>query len=318
LYRHRAMYRLAQYRQRVIAEGNAIGESIAWENTQPESIFAILYSLTPTSRSLTIESLISTPSMKEPLGLALQDLASGLRHNPLFGQLHSTAAALSPIVSLETKAWIARSAALAKSDPEKLYANGLLAFQSNAIDQMKDSWKSCLTVTGNHDAEILSMSLQKLPLAEVAGEMLPRFKPELLVNLIRIHLAGDQTVKQSTTARRTESRAIAERIESGSLVLDGHRAATAASIYELTEDRELAVKQWLAAVDAEPLNADYRWKAANGLRAIGKLDESLEQISLGRVLTPDHRPFDQLAERVRLEISTAGNALRDRSSIFKP
>ncbi len=303
LYRHLAMHHFAQYRQLIIKEGKAVGESIAWQNTQPESIHAILFALPPDSRDATIKSLVSTTAMRESLGLVLQDLAKGLRCNPLFSQLHFTAAATSPVIGADATGWLDRCLTLSKSDADKLYANGLLAYFGNQVDQMKSSWQDCLQVSNKHDARIFSMSLEKLSLKELAFDMIPPSKPNMIVSLVRVYLSIDDHRDAGVLVdRRQQASAIAQAIESGQVAVVAQHA-TAASIYELAENRESAAMQWLAAVDAEPLNVGYRLRAAEGLRSIGKLNESLEQIALGRVLATDDQPFDQLASRVRKELA---------------
>ncbi|MGV3484943.1 MAG: O-antigen ligase family protein, partial [Planctomycetaceae bacterium] len=304
LYRHRAMYHLAQYRTSVIETGKQSGETIAWGNTQPEAIYAILETLPPASRQATVDSLVSTDAMRRYLGIALGDLAAGLHHNPLFGQLHLTAAALSPITRWDSKPFIARSFRLSQSDPEKLYACGLLGWLSSDRELMVDAWRSCLRVTRAYEQPIVDRALQKLTPREIAVEMAPRSSPDMLITLVRTVLSpreGSGAVRYENGKKIATD--VAEIVLTDLVGTADRRHVVAATIYELADAKDLAAEQWLQAVDSSPTNISYRYQAAKALRSLGKLDEALHQVVLGSSLTVDPVPFQQLAIQIRADIA---------------
>jgi len=304
LYRHRAMYQFARYRSAVIDAGKLAGESISWENTQPDVIFGIISSIVPASRKATINSLLEERSMQEPLGLALRDVADGLRLNPLFAQLHLTGAVLSPLGDWDADKWIVQAAALSKSDPDKLYACGLYAYYSGDTEQMTKSWADCLAVSRSHDKTIMTFGLKRLNAVEFAAKLIPPSKPEMLVALIQTvlqaYLKSDSNTNQDGKALARE---VADQLLVDSRVSVERRHAVAAFIFEMVNDKVAAKDQWLAAVESAPKNSNYRYKAAETLRANGRLEEALRHVVLGNTLTPEDKRFSQLASRIRVEIA---------------
>ncbi len=304
LYRHRALYQFARYRFAVIDAGKLAGESISWENTQPDVIFGVISSLAPASQKATIKSLLAEPSMQEPLGLALRDVSSGLNVNPLFSQLHLTGAVLSPLGDWDVGTWIGRAAAISMSDPDKLYACGLYAYYSGNTEQMTKSWADCLAVSRSHDKTIMAFGLKRMNAVEFAAKLMPPSKPEMLVALIQTVLQADLKSDSHTNQDdMTLVREVADHLLVDSRVAIDRRHAVAASIFELVNDKVAAKDQWLAAVVSAPKNSNYRYKAAETLRANGSLEEALRHVVLGITLTPEDKRFSQLASRIRVEIS---------------
>ena len=304
LYRHRAMYQFARYRSAVIDAGKLAGESISWENTQPDVIFGIISSLAPASQNATIKSLLAEPLMQEPLGLALRDVASGLSANPLFSQLHLTGAVLSPLGNWDVGTWISQAAAISKSDPDKLYACGLYAYYSGNTEQMTKSWADCLAVSRSHDKTIIAFGLKRVNAIELAAKLMPPSKPEMLVALIQTVLQADlKSAPHINKDDKTLAREVVDQLLVDSRVTVERRHAVAASIFEMVNDKVAAKDQWLAAVKSAPKNSNYRYKAAETLRANGSLEEALRHVVLGNTLTPEDKRFSQLATRIRVEIA---------------
>lgn len=305
LYRHRAMYHFASYRLSLVGAAQRQGETIAWENTQPEAIYSVLTKLSPASRESTLENLVATASMREPLSLALADLANGLYHNPLFCQLHLTAAAISPMGRWEPKAWIERAFNLSHSDPDKLFLCGLLAYFDDDTEAMKVYWRDCMDISRSHDQRIIDLALDKLPPVEIAIGMLSASNPSMLITLVRTILTSRQEANAGSIREdKKMATEIAEIVLSDSFIADEQRHVVAASIFELVGVNALATEHWLGAVKSKPMNAHYRLKAARALQSIGRLDEALHQVVLGSTLTTEPAMFEHLASQIRATIAS--------------
>ncbi len=304
LYHHRAAYRLAKYQASVISAGSEVGETIAWGNAQPERMFVTIASLPVTSQAITIASLVETDALKEPLELALTDLAAGLRCNPLFSQLHLKVAALSPLVNLQAGDWLERASVLSLSDPDKMYVTGLLAYYADRIDIAHSQWKLCLVASDKYSTSIFEQLLKRNSAPEIGLAMIPPEKPQLFVNLVKTALTieKDEDGLPTEKAKRT-ARQVAEILAQSPGVSDEQRNATLGVIYDMLEDSDASSAYWVRSLDFAPENSNYRWKAAESLYRANKLDEALRHAILGSTLTPNDTRFTVSLSKIRAKIA---------------
>ncbi len=308
LYRHRAAYVLARYRHQIILAGSRIGENISWQNTQPETLFSILAALPESARNLTLRSLVETPNLRKPLALALRDSSASLCCNPLFYQVHWTAALLAPLTGASVKDSLAHASRLSKSDAEKMYSTGLLAYLDNDNEIMRRQWSDCLLATRQYEKSVFEFLLRRMSAPEIAMEVVPPARPEILVSLVQTVLTRDvaKGTKSSEKANRVALQ-IAETINTASHIPDGSRHTVLATIYDLLEDYEKSSVHWVAAVESSPENPHLRKKAAISLRSHGDLNQALRHAILGNTLSPSDTQFRQVTSSIRAQMARSSH-----------
>lgn len=304
LYRHRSLYHLAKYRLAVMEAVKEAGETLSWEHTRPEALYTILAALPADSRDLTASSLRLTAQLKEPLSKALVDIATALRCNPLYVQVHLAGAMLSPICDWPSEQWIINAAELSRSDPEKLHLAGLLAFHAEQHDQMISAWNQCLQVTSKYDQAIAKASLERLPLAKLTAELVPPSRPEFLVALIQsVLMPSVRGAAVTTEDAKKEVALVADKLLTDDRIETHRRQFVAATIFQLVGEQEKATDCWLEAIAADPKNPNYRYNAALHFKLSGAFDQALRQCTLGATLAPEDRRFGILKDQIRTQIT---------------
>ncbi len=267
LYRHRAMHYLAQYRHELINAATAEKETLQWAQTRPEWLHAVLNSIPEPSRELTVQRMTAGDKLTLPLVQALADMAQAVELNPLYSQVHATVLTLSPILRIDPSAWGRRFAALSYSDPEKLYLCGLCAFYLNDLEQTKTYWRLSLTSSPVYAQPICVTGLAKLSAVEIAFDVIPPERPEILIDLVRVILSPNFKAGESSLAKSsTIATRIAESILENPEKFGDQSYAVAGSILGMTKDHDRSADAWLKAIEKKPRDWKTRYQAAEELR----------------------------------------------------
>jgi hypothetical protein len=303
LYQRRANWHLAAYRLEVAVAARSEGIDVAWPNTRPENLFALVSSQSHESRGALLAFLLGTPGMELKLVDALTDLSCALSLNPLSPQEHLNCCALAPIVGLPTRPWLDSSAALNNNSYELLYLNGLFAFYSDELDLAVDQWSKSLAINHRFLDSIFELSQQKLPAMRIVTDLVPSSRADLCVRLIQA-TRRDSGNSDNPQFDHVLSRAIVTHLESTPSVDSGRTHATIAQIWQLLGDHDSAVSSWETALRADAHNAGYRLEYSQSLSRLGRNDEALKQAVLGQTLNPVDKRFERLTARIRQQIRT--------------
>ena len=302
-WRQAALLTLYKYRSELIQTAASEGETITWQNTQPEMLAALLYAMPEPSRTISTKSMLVPNTLAPILAEALRNLAASLESNPLYPQAHELGLALAPLTGWTPGPWADRYESLAKCDPRKLYLSGFLAFVAHDFDRAMRNWQQSLVVSRQYEEAMCRVALTKLSPIEITIKMIPSNRPESLVTLVNIVLSPDYTPSAASLSdKRKTAQRIAESVLEEESVWHQTGGVHAANICELAGAEELACKAWDLAVRQNPKNPQYRYKLAGALQAIGDYEGSLRHANLGASLTPDNSRFDQLIQQAQARL----------------
>ncbi len=303
LYRHRAMWHFARYRNALIATAESEGESVPWVSTAPEIIFQSLAAMPIEPRQVTINAMTDR-KLTPPLVEAVSDIARSLLANPLFIQSHFAGGQLASFTGMDSQPWIDRVATLSSPDPTHMYLAGILAWSNGDEGTAIRRWHDCLAVDSRFAQSIIPIAIARLSPLDVARHVIPRSQPRMQIELVRTVLTADTEPSPSKEGDTLElASKIAEEVIAGSTVDSEQRHAISATLLDLVGEKSKATTHWLAAVESAPMNPTYRFRAAEGLRSIGELDEALRHVVLGGTLSHNNLQFQNLAKRIRHDIS---------------
>jgi O-antigen ligase len=309
-FRRRALWRFAIYRLDIIERAKSQGESITWEMTSPERLYLAIFMMPDEARVAVRQELLASPLERGRLGSIYQDLASALVANPCFTQVHLAAAMIAPISGHDPRSSLMKAARLSNCDAEKLFFNGLAAYQCGAVELMTDQWSRNLSLNHNHLDTILSLSLEKLPAHVVAKKLIPRARADLFVRLVKNPtdpLGGTSTGtprSEQTFPQAELTDKVLHIVLNDPAILDSRRHSVAAQLYELKGDGPSSIKHWLLAVQAEPRNTVFRLNVATALIGQQQFDEAIRHAVLGQALDPSDSRFNSVLGQIRQEIAT--------------
>ncbi|WP_417734173.1 O-antigen ligase family protein [Rosistilla oblonga] len=269
----------------------------AWARHTSLHWFAAFAEVPPQLQPQKFASLFPTSADQQLVHSINQSLRNAVANNPLSPQSHLSLASLAPSVGEPWRPWTGNLTRLSQSNPEHLYAAGLLYYLADDSAGAIKLWNRYLCVSKQRLSPILTLAQQRWDTETIATQLIPE-NPELLISMIG--RAGRED--ENSPTRQLWIRRTLEVLETSDKLTTAERSAGRANVAELQSDWQTAAAQWREAVITETANPTYRLRLATAYLKLGDEIKAHDQATVARTLGADGPRLASLLdaiERVR-------------------
>ncbi|MGO8747157.1 MAG: O-antigen ligase family protein [Thermoguttaceae bacterium] len=288
------LYRAAALEQLGHEAGETADRDALREATLPSKIHATAQQFAREGAGPMLETLRREPVIAENLLPALENMVRARRACPLLSQVHLAIAQLSVLAAApaDNQIHLQRAQQTAAGDADLAFQCGLMAFQAGRTDAALASWRSSLTQSSNHRAEILRLVGGEPDLPGNLEKLLPD-SPTLLIELAREEYSGDQYAPLRSRLLERAAESIAQH---GYPQAEEHHFRGV--VFALQGKNSEAIESYTRALQLRRQNTAWRYELALLLRREGKLEQAHEEAKFCALIQPANADYRKLLEEI--------------------
>ncbi|QDV67445.1 O-Antigen ligase [Rosistilla carotiformis] len=292
-----AWWQLAELRLKAAKQEAPNQLDKAWQHQTTLHWFSMFANMPSKQHSQSLAALFPSPTDQRLMRDVNHSLQRAVQCNPLSPQSHLALAMLAPISNNAWQHWGTNLAQLAHSNPEHIYAAGLLHYLTDDSEAAIRLWNRYLTVSSQRADTILALAHRRWPPETIVNQLFPDNIALLLAMAGRAQRDPSMREPQSLwTARCIDI------LQSDESLSDAERAAGRAQLAEQQSDWQQAITYWREAVQGDTSNPTFRVRLSAAHLKLGNEIAAYDQAIVAGSLGARQHQVDSLfhtIERLR-------------------